>query len=151
MGIEIVTMGREHIKRIAELESECFSAPWSEKMLEEELYNGAAFFIAAVEGEKICGYAGMYTVLDEGNIMNVAVSPGRRGEGIGKALLGALCSEALRRELDFLTLEVRAGNAAAISMYENAGFTPVGLRKGYYRDPAEDALLMTLFLEEKQN
>lgn len=140
---KLVPMDRSHIKEIASVERECFSTPWTEAMLEEELYNDAASFIVA-EGEDgaVLGYAGVHVILDEGYIDNVAVDPAWRRQGIADALIGAFVRFG-EANLAFLTLEVRASNAPAIALYEKHGFYEVGRRKNYYDDPKEDAVLMT--------
>ena len=137
--MKIVPMEECHIAGISEVERQCFREPWSSDALREEL--GRGIFLAAVEGGVVAGYVGCQTVLDEGYVTNVAVLPAFRRQGIA----GALIAELLRRAegLSFVTLEVRASNAAAIALYEKYGFEPVGTRRGFYRQPVEDALLMT--------
>ena len=112
-------------------------------MLAEELYNETATFLVA-EGEdgSVLGYAGLHVVLDEGYIDNVAVDPAYRRQGIADALIDTFVRFGAAK-LAFLTLEVRAGNAPAIALYEKHGFYEVGRRKDYYDDPKEDAILMT--------
>lgn len=144
MNYRLTTMTAEHIPQIAELERSCFSHPWSEEMLRQELWNDAGAVIVA-EGEDgtVLGYAGLQTVLDEGYLNNVAVDPRFRRQGVAEALMEALIRFG-RAKLAFLTLEVRASNAPAIGLYGKAGFEQVGRRKHYYDDPKEDAILMTL-------
>lgn len=143
MNYRLVPMDRSHLAGVAALERACFSHPWTEAMLEEELFNDTASFIVA-EGEdgSVLGYAGLHAVLDEGYIDNVAVAPEYRRQGIADALIGAFTRFGEAR-LAFLTLEVRAGNDPAIALYEKHGFYEVGRRKDYYDDPKEDAVLMT--------
>ncbi len=144
MTYKLTPMTAEHISQIAAIEKTCFSHPWSEKMLREELWNDSAVVIAA-EGEDgtVLGYAGLQTVLDEGYINNVAVAPQFRRQGIADELISAFVRLG-QAKLAFLTLEVRASNAPAIALYEKHGFQAVGRRKNYYDDPTEDAVLMTL-------
>ena len=112
-------------------------------MLAEALYNDAACFIVAHgEDGSVLGYAGLHVILDEWYIDNVAVDPAYRRQGVADALIGAFTRFG-EAKLAFLTLEVRAGNAPAIALYEKHGFYEVGRRKGYYDDPKEDAVLMT--------
>lgn len=144
--MNIGTMEERHIAALAEIERQCFSAPWSEKALSEELNSDKSLFLVAEEGDTVLGYVGCQTVLDEGYITNVAVHPAARRRGVARMLLQSLQETALQRGLTFVTLEVRVSNAAAIALYENAGYVPVGTRKGFYQNPKEDALLMTLFL-----
>lgn len=135
-----------HIPQIEELERRCFSMPWTAEQLESQLKDAQHEFIAAVSPDgKILGYVGMMVVLDEGYISNVAVSPEHRRQGIADALIDHLCAICETLKLSFVTLEVRAGNVPAIALYEKHGFHRVGLRKGYYERPKEDALLMTKF------
>lgn len=144
MDYKLTPMTAEHIPQIAALERACFSHPWSEDMLQEELWNDAAVIVAA-EGEDgtVLGYAGLQTVLDEGYINNVAVDPRFRRQGVADELIAAFVRFG-KAKLAFLTLEVRASNAPAIALYEKHGFQEVGRRKDYYDDPKEDAILMTL-------
>ena len=134
------------------LEEACFSLPWTREQLESQLPDGSHEFLVA-EGEdgNVAGYIGMMCVLDEGYISNVAVAPCARRRGIGRALVREMLCRAAKRELAFVTLEVREHNEAAIALYAGEGFLPVGLRRGYYEKPKEDALLMTyLFLEDEE-
>ncbi len=142
----VVPMAECHLAALAEIEKACFHAPWSETMLREELDKGI-FLVAERDGQAI-GYVGCQTVLDEGYITNVAVSPDCRRQGIGRALIEELAQRARAQGLSFVTLEARASNAPAIALYEGAGFVRVGVRKNFYTAPSEDAVLMTLFLKE---
>lgn len=144
MNYKLTPMTAEHIPQIAALERAYFSHPWSEDMLREELWNDAAVIVAA-EGDDgtVLGYAGLQTVLDEGYINNVAVDPRFRRQGVANELIAAFVRFG-KAKLAFLTLEVRASNAPAITLYEKHGFHEVGRRKDYYDDPKEDAILMTL-------
>lgn len=144
MNYHLTTMTAEHIPQIAQLERACFSHPWSEELLAQELWNDASAVIVA-EGEDgtVLGYAGVSTVLDEGYIDNVAVASQFRRQGVADELIAALVRFG-RAKLAFLTLEVRASNAPAIALYAKHGFREAGRRKNYYDDPKEDAILMTL-------
>ncbi len=143
MNDRIVPMDRAHLADIAALERVCFSTPWTEAMLEQELYNDtASFLVVENEAGKVCAYAGLHVVLDEGYIDNVAVLPDYRRQGLARRLVEVYCRFA-QAHLAFLTLEVRASNAAAIALYESLGFTEVGRRPAYYTNPKEDAILMT--------
>lgn len=139
-------MAERHLAALAAIEKACFHAPWSETMLREELGKGI-FLVAERDGAAV-GYVGCQTVLDEGYITNVAVSPDCRRQGVARALLDELKARAVQAGLSFVTLEVRASNAPAIALYEGAGFVRVGVRKNFYTAPTEDAVLMTLFLKE---
>ena len=137
-------MSDAHLADIAELEKLCFSRPWSVASLREELTNPQAHFLAAVIGGKTAGYIGVQEICGEGYITNVAVFPEYRRQGVASALLDKAAEGARSRDCDFLTLEVRTGNEAAVSLYKRHGFGPAGIRKGFYEAPAEDALIMTL-------
>lgn len=143
MNIQLVPMDRSHLAGVAELERMCFSAPWNEAMLEEELFNDTASFIVA-EGEEgeVLGYAGIHVILDEGYIDNVAVRPSCRRQGIADRLLGVLIRFG-EAHLSFLTLELRPSNTAAAALYQKNGFYESGRRRDYYNNPREDALLLT--------
>ena len=144
MEYTIVPMDRSHVGQIAELERECFSAPWSEAMLTEALFDAqASFIVAESEDGGLLGYAGLHVVLDEGYIDNIAVEEAARRHGVGDALLDVFCRFG-QAHLSFLTLEVRASNAPAIALYAKNGFQTAGRRRDYYDDPKEDAILMTL-------
>lgn len=147
MDIRIVPGDISHIAETAVLEKQCFSRPWPQSMLESQLFSPRGLFFAALDrDDRVLGYIGMTTVLDEGSITNVAVDPGKRRQGIASGLLEALVKKGREMELAFITLEVRKSNAPAIALYEKYGFSTVGERKNYYDEPKEDALLMTLYL-----
>lgn len=144
-GTQLVPMADEHLAAIAAIERACFAEPWSEAALAAELGREESYFVAAVHGGVPVGYAGMQTVLDEGYVANIAVCPTARRQGLGRALTCALLTEGRRRQLRFLTLEVRPSNTAACTLYRQLGFAEVGRRRRFYRMPDEDALLMTYF------
>ena len=135
-------MHSAHVAQIAELEKICFSDPWSERSIASELDNKLAFWLVATEGETVAGYIGSQTVMDETDMMNVAVHPDFRRRGIAEALVNGLVEELKTKGSHCLTLEVRASNAPAISLYEKLGFSEIGRRKNYYRNPREDALIL---------
>ena len=141
--IEIADVHEEQLDEIEELEGRCFSVPWKREMLQSQLGEGHIFLAANTDG-RVAGYVGMMTVLDEGYISNVAVAPEMRRRGIADTLLRELERRARKMELSFMTLEVRQSNAPAIALYEKHGFSRVGVRRGYYEQPREDAVLMTL-------
>ena len=135
-------MNSSHVTQIAELEKICFSDPWSERSVASELDNKLAFWLVAVEGEKVAGYIGSQTVVGETDMMNVAVHPDFRRQGIAEALINALVDNLKQMESQCLTLEVRVSNIPAVSLYEKLGFAEIGRRKNYYRNPKEDALIL---------
>ena len=144
--VELINATERWLPAVAALERQCFSDPWSVEMLRPELPDESHEFLLAVEGEELLGYVGLMTVLDEGYLSNVAVSTAYRRQGIAEALLTALLARARARRLSFVTLEVRAGNTPAQTLYRKLGFQEVGVRRGYYEHPREDAVLMTLFI-----
>ncbi len=142
--VRIVPMTAEHLDEAAALERVCFPDPWSREMLAEELDNDLAAFLAALDGEgRLAGYAGLQVVLDEGYLFNIAVRPDCRRQGVAGKLLQVFLDFAQAHRLAFLTLEVRASNAAAIALYESWGFHTAGRRRNYYERPKEDAVIMT--------
>lgn len=144
MEYKLTAVTEAMLPELAAIEKCCFSSPISEEMLRYMLRNERQYLIAGVDAEnRVLGYAGMMTVLDEGYIENIAVHPDARRNGIGAALVQHLLDEGVERELLFLTLEVREGNAPARALYEKYGFEIVGVRKNYYEKPAENAILMT--------
>ena len=113
-----------HVKEVAELEKICFSSPWSEKSLSDEIENNSAYFIVSLNDKnEVEGYSGMHIVLDECYIDNIAVFPFARNKGVGKMLLTALEEKAKEIDACFITLEVRSGNTVARNLYEKLGFT----------------------------
>ena len=145
--MNIIPVTAAHTARLAELEKLCFSEPWSEKALSDEIDNPAAYFVVAVEEDEVLGYGGMHTVLGESYIDNIAVFPQHRGCGAGRAVTTALIEKAKENGGVFITLEVRASNVPAIALYTSLGFENVGVRKRFYTNPEEDAVIMTLAFE----
>lgn len=143
MEILLGCMIKEDIPFIAELERECFSSPWSEKGLEEELTNEKAVFFTAKADGRTVGYMGMHCVLDECYVANVAVSKAERRKGIGRLLLRYAEEKARERDCSFISLEVRVSNRPAIALYESEGYEKMGERKNFYSSPTENALIMT--------
>ena len=139
--MEFLLMKQEHLEGVAMLERLCFGEPWSAKALELLLGDGA-FAVVCTEGQDVLAYGGMLSVLDEGQVTNIAVHPDHRRCGLGRRVLETMLEEAERRGLTEISLEVRASNHAAISLYEQAGFSVVGRRRSFYKQPTEDALVM---------
>ena len=140
--MEIIKMSKLHLGPIVELEKICFNDPWTMPMLEPELSNPLSLWFVAVENGCVIGYIGSQTVLDAADMMNVAVAPQYRRQGIAEQLVLSLVSALRDDKVKFLSLEVRVSNMPAISLYEKLGFQQVGLRPGYYRNPKEDAIIM---------
>lgn len=140
----VIRRGEEKdILAIEELEKQCFATPWSYESLKYDIVenNRALYLVAEIEGE-IVGYVGIWKIVDEGHITNVAVSPAHRRKHIASALLETLFRVTERAGVVQHTLEVRAGNEGAIKLYEGFGFKEAGLRRGYYEDNGEDAIIM---------
>ena len=140
--IQILPMTHDHVSQVAQLEKLCFSDPWSENSVASELNNPLAFWLVALEGDRVAGYVGSQSVMGESDMMNVAVHPDFRRQGIGRCLIEELILQLKNRDCYSLTLEVRASNAPAIALYEALGFAEAGRRRNYYRNPKEDALIL---------
>lgn len=134
-----------HLDEVAQLEKKCFVHPWSRQSLESELANENSLFLTALDDNRVVGYIGMNVVVDEGYIFNVAVDENHRKKGIGSALIRELVTFGKKNNLCFLTLEVRESNKNARSLYSKFGFIKVGERKDYYKEPVENAVLMTKY------
>ena len=135
-------MTNEDVERVYQLSQECFSEPWSLESIQKEVSNPVASYFVAESDHQIIGYGGLWHVLDEGDIINIAVNSQYRRQGIGQAILKKLLEEAEQKALCVLHLEVREGNEAAIHLYKKHGFEVIAVRKGYYHHPLEDALIM---------
>ena len=131
------------------IENECFSEPWSEKGFRSAFKDGISYFISAKANKILVGYAGMYNVLDEGYVYNLAVSEKFRGNKIGNKLIKNLLDYSKNKNLRFLSLEVRKSNRIAIDLYEKTGFEIIGTRKDFYNFPKEDGIIMTNYLQNK--
>ena len=140
--MEIRLMNKGDIEQIAELEKLCFADPWSVSAFSYELNNPLSLWLVAVEGNTVAGYVGSQTVMGESDMMNVAVAPEYRRQGIAEQLIIDLIRQLNDRNSKSLALEVRQSNLPAISLYEKLGFVQVGCRPRYYRNPKEDALIM---------
>ena len=140
--ITIEPMNESHVAQIAELEKLCFSDPWSEYSVAYELSNPLSLWLVAVEGETVLGYIGSQSVLGESDMMNLAVHPDYRRQGLGERLVTELSRQLKASGNEYLTLEVRVSNENAIALYQKLDFQQIGLRKNYYRNPREDALIL---------
>ena len=135
-------MNKDHVPQIAHLEAQGFSDPWSEKSVASELENPLSLWLVAEENGQVYGYVGSQTVLGESDMMNVAVDPGFRRQGIARALIETLIAELSKMGSRCLRLEVRVSNENARALYARMGFQQLGLRKNYYHNPKEDALIL---------
>ncbi len=139
---EIIEMELSHVEKIAALEKLCFSDPWPVEGILPELSNPLSYWLVAMDGDTLAGYIGSQSVCGEADMMNVAVSPEYRRQGIAQRLIEALVAALRKRGITSLSLEVRAGNAPAMALYGKLGFAQVGRRPNYYRNPKEDALIL---------
>lgn len=135
-------MTQADVPAIAELEKLCFSDPWSENSIASELDNRLSLWLVAETDGKVVGYVGSQSVLDGADMMNLAVAPDCRKQGVGEALVKELLVHLKENKIIALFLEVRVSNLPAISLYEKLGFEQVGRRPKYYRNPREDALIL---------
>ena len=133
------------VDAIHAIEEASFSLPWSrEAFVKEVTENACARYVVLLEDGVPVGYAGVWFILDEGHITNIAIRPDRRGLGYGERVTRALIQLAADSGMSFLTLECRRSNATAQNLYHKLGFVDVGYRKRYYADTGEDALVMCL-------
>ncbi|MEE1330493.1 MAG: ribosomal protein S18-alanine N-acetyltransferase [Acutalibacteraceae bacterium] len=149
-NFRIIPIEARHIAPIAKLEKVCFSEPWSAEGIVGAYKTGTRFF-AAENSEHLMGYIGIKAVIDEGYITNVAVFPQYRNKGTATALIERVFEFARDSRLAFVSLEVRASNIPAITLYEKLGFKTEGRRRDFYRNPREDALIMTKRFEENED
>lgn len=140
--MEIVRMSISDVPAVAELERKCFSDPWSERSVAAELENPLSLWLVALLGRTVVGYVGSQSVMEQADMMNIAVNPDYRRQGIAESLIERLVAELNDKQVSSLTLEVRASNAPAIALYRKLGFSQVGKRPNYYRNPREDALIL---------
>ena len=140
--IQYVPMTADHVAQIAQLEAVCFHDSWSEASIASELNNRLSLWLVALDGEQVVGYVGSHSVLGWADMMNIAVSPQYRRQGIARELVERLETALRANDVTSLTLEVRASNAPAQALYCVLGFQQVGRRPNYYRNPKEDALIL---------
>lgn len=131
-----------HVEQVAAMEKACFSDPWPEGVIASELENPLSLWLVAADGETVLGYVGSQSVIDEADMMNLAVLPEARRQGIAEQLVGELCTRLAENGIRHLLLEVRVSNEPAISLYEKLGFEQIGRRPNYYFHPKEDALIL---------
>lgn len=131
------------LDEICALEARCFSDPWPREAFEGSMDGGHAFMLVAHENERLIGYALLQCIEEEAELLNLAVMPEKRGRGIGRTLLETCFRYAELRGCEILFLEVRRSNTPARNLYEKEGFTELGVRRGYYANPREDAVVMS--------
>lgn len=141
----IAPMTAQDVDDVYEIEKMCFVIPWSrESFLREATENACARYLVGHADGKPVAYAGMWFVLDEAHVTNIAVHPAFRGQGKGEAITRALVQLAADSGMHWMTLECRKSNVVAQNLYHKLGFVDVGFRKRYYADNNEDALIMAL-------
>ncbi|HEY3298204.1 MAG TPA: ribosomal protein S18-alanine N-acetyltransferase [Armatimonadota bacterium] len=135
-------MQLEDVEAVAQLDKLCFATPWSVSAYITEVHNHSGYYIVAKTDGKIIGFAGEWLIMDEAHITTIGVDPEFRGKRIGERLLVSLLSEAMSRGARRATLEVRRSNQVAQNLYNKYGFHTVSIRRGYYTDNSEDAMVM---------
>lgn len=141
--VALASMRLEDIPRVLEIERQSFRTPWPRDAYTHELTeNRLAAYLVARADDDIVGFAGMWVILDEAHITTIAVDPAYRGQHVGERLLVGLIDSALSRGARWMTLEVRKSNDTAQALYKKYGFREIGVRKGYYSDNREDAIVM---------
>lgn len=133
----------EDLDQVVDIEQNLFSVPWTKEGFLTYLMKKDTMFFVVEEKERILGYCSMMTVLDEGDILNVAVRSDRQKEGIGQFLVDSMLRMAEMEGIRLVHLEVRQGNGTARRLYQRLGFKEDGLRRDYYENPVENAVLMT--------
>lgn len=141
-NIDIYPFTEEHIDDVQRISSLSFKTPWTRDSIEKELDNKFARYLVAKKENKVIGFGGIWLILDEGHITNIAVHPEYRGIGIGDMIVDALTEICIIEGIASMTLEVRKSNIAAQNLYRKHGFIEEGIRKNYYTDTKEDAIIM---------
>ena len=141
--VTIRLMEERDLDAIMEVEKQCFTLPWSREAFYNELHqNRFAHYLILEEDDNVIGYCGAWLVVDEAHITNIAVLPAYQGRGLGKVLLTSMMEECKLRAIERMTLEVRESNLVAQSLYRKLGFVEGAIRKNYYSDNQEDAIVM---------
>lgn len=143
-GVRFEPLAERHFPAILEIERKSQSSPWSEQSFRNELDHAHGVFIVALVGLDLLGFAGEWILADEAHITTIAVDPDHRKKGLGRQLMEELLDRAIERGAVCSTLEVRASNEAALKLYEDLGYVRAGVRKAYYPDNKEDAVVMWL-------
>lgn len=141
-ALRIEPMAETHLPSVIEIEKVSNGAPWSEASFRREIVNPQAHYFVVLENSRVAGFAGFWTLVDEAHITTIAVRPEDRGKGMGRSLMNKILTQAAELGMSCATLEVRAGNMRAIGLYESLGFLNSGVRKNYYPDNREDAVIM---------
>lgn len=149
--MQVELMNKSHIDGIMEIEKDSFAIPWSRAAVEKELSNNLAIYAVVKENDKVVGYGGMWHVVNEGHITNIAVHKDYRRKGIGNIIVNKLIEIAEEKEMIGLTLEVRKSNTSALELYKKNGFKLEGIRPEYYEDNKEDAYIMWKYLISEED
>ena len=145
--ITVIPTELNHLDKIAEIESLCFSNPWSKQSFADGMANEKVQkYFTAISGEKIVGYICIFHIFEDGELLNIAVAPDYRKQGIGQILIDKMFDYLKTQEVNRISLEVRESNVSARNLYLKNGFRPVGVRKNYYTDPREDGIIMEKLL-----
>ena len=140
--IHFRTLLPEDAEGVARVERESFPTPWSREDFWREASNDFACYIVALDDAEIIGFGGCWISFEEAQVTNIALTASQRGRGLGKVLMEKLMCAAAERGAERMTLEVRPSNTPALRLYEGLGFAAIGVRKKYYQDNDEDAILM---------
>lgn len=144
-GLRLSPLEERHLPQILEIEKVSQSSPWSEGSFRAEIGHEIGIFVVAEGSDGVVGYGSAWLTVDEIHIITIAVSPDHRRQGVGEKIIREMVMQGVDRGGTCATLEVRAGNEAALGLYESLGFERAGLRKGYYPDNKEDAVVMWLY------
>mgnify|MGYP002152145636 FL=1 len=140
--VRIEQMRVEDVEAVAELDKKCFPSPWSVSAYMNEAHNPSAYYVVARVDDRIIGFAGMWLIMEEAHITTIGVDPDLRGQKIGERILIHILDEAIHRGARRVTLEVRKSNSMALKLYDKYMFHTVAVRKAYYTNNNEDALVM---------
>ncbi|WP_053955812.1 ribosomal protein S18-alanine N-acetyltransferase [Inediibacterium massiliense] len=141
-NVSVRFMEQKDIEEVFQVEKKCFTIPWSRHSFLQEMRNEMAIYVVIEDHEKVVGYGGMWKIVDEGHITNIAIHPTYRKKGYGDKVVKALIQIAKEQKINSMTLEVRASNEVAKCLYEKNGFYSCGVRPKYYEDNGEDAVIM---------
>lgn len=141
-GLVIEKLNLSHLEQVYQIEELSFVTPWSRNSIKSEIVNKLGRYIVIMDGTKVVAYGGFWIVLDEANVNNIAVHPDYRGQGISKLLMRTLVDMAGNEMAKHMYLEVRSSNSIAQKLYRSFGFVMINIRKGYYTDTDEDAIVM---------
>jgi ribosomal-protein-alanine N-acetyltransferase len=141
-NIEIFPFDYSHVNEVSNISNLSFHTPWTKESIENELKNNFAHYVVAKKDDLVIGFGGVWIILDEGQVTNIAVHPEYRGIGTGGMILEALIELCNLKGINAMTLEVRISNISAQKLYKKHGFIEEGIRKNYYTDTHEDGIIM---------